>query len=292
MPRVSIAVPVYNCERFVARSLESLLGQTYGDFELVISDNASTDGTEEICRSFAQRDKRVRYVRRTENIGGPGNFRYVFSLCTGEYHKWSTADDYWDPTYLEKGIAILDSQPDVVLAYGKTRLIDADGKTLQDYDDNLNLNDPSPRVRFQQLFARIGLCNAHLGVIRRSVMQRTQLIGAEQGSDERFLAEMSLYGKFVVIPEPLFFRRFHEQSSSWDRNNAAHQHKYYAPNAKKTRALHVLRRHYHLTGAAWRSPIPLSEKLGLSVDICKMLYWRRQEVGAELKSLFWSGRRA
>ena len=113
MPRVSIGVPVYNGERFIRQSVESLLAQTYGDFELVITDNASKDGTEEVCRELVKQDKRVRYVRNEKNLGGPGNFRRVFALCSGEFHKWSTADDYWEPTVIEKCMAVLDREQDV-----------------------------------------------------------------------------------------------------------------------------------------------------------------------------------
>ena len=178
-----------------------MLGQTCGDFELVISDNASTDGTEEICRRYVTLDKRVRYIRRTENIGGPGNFRYVFAQCTGQYHKWSTADDFWHPKFLEEAVAVLDSQPDVVLCYPKTRLIDASGAALSDYNDRLDLTDDSPRTRFRDLYRLIGLCNAHLGLIRREAMLRTSLIAAHKASDVDFLGELALIGKFKLLPE-------------------------------------------------------------------------------------------
>ena len=131
MPRVSIGVPVYNGERFIRQSVESLLAQTYGDFELVITDNASKDGTEEVCRELVKKDKRVRYVRNDKNLGGPGNFRRVFALCSGEFHKWSTADDYWDPTVIEKCVAVLDREPDVVLCYPKSNLVDASRRSYR-----------------------------------------------------------------------------------------------------------------------------------------------------------------
>jgi glycosyltransferase involved in cell wall biosynthesis len=281
-PRVSIAVPAYNVERFISRSLESLLGQTFTDFELVISDNASTDGTEQICRDFAARDSRVRYVRRTDNIGGPGNFRYVFSLCTAEYHKWSTADDYWAPTFLTQCVAVLDENPDVVLAYGKTKLIDASNEPISDYEDNLNLDSSSARMRFNKLFASIGLCNAHLGLIRRSIMKRTHLIGAERASDVHFLAELSLYGKFRLLPERLFFRRYHQQSSSWNRADASHQEKYYDPKKNLRLGMHTWRKYRSLVNSVWRAPIPVGEKVGLTGDLMRMANWERGDLAREL----------
>jgi glycosyltransferase involved in cell wall biosynthesis len=274
MPRVSIAVPAYNCEKYIAQSLESLLGQSYGDFELVISDNASTDGTEAVCRRFAAQDKRVRYVRRTENIGGPGNFRYVFSLCSGEYHKWSTADDYWHPEFLKEAVAVLDQRPDVVLCYPKTRKIDLEGATLSDYDDRLHLIDDSPRTRFRQLYERIGLCNAHLGLIRREAMLKTQLIGSHRASDVDFLGEMALLGKFWLLPEIRFFRRFHPESSSWDRGNVEHQRKYYNPNGKASGNADAWRRLGFQFDMVWRSSIGVVDKLALSKDIGR---WARHE---------------
>jgi glycosyltransferase involved in cell wall biosynthesis len=283
MPRVSIAIPTYNCAAYIAQSVESLLGQTYGDFELVISDNASNDGTEDICRRYAAVDKRVRYVRRTENIGGPGNFRYVFSLCSGEYHKWSTADDYWHPSFLQEAVAVLDERRDVVLCHPRARLIDAEGNTLSDYDEKLHLMDDSPRVRFRKLYDLIGLCNAHLGLIRRAAMQRTHLIAAHKASDVDFLGELALIGKLYLLPEVRFFRRFHEESSSWARKSAEHQQRYYDPLSRSKLSLDTWRRLRFQWGMVWRGPIGLSERLALSTDLIR---WTRYQ-GADLSRELW-----
>jgi glycosyltransferase involved in cell wall biosynthesis len=282
MPKVSIAVPTYNCAPYIAQSLESLLGQTYGDFELVISDNASTDGTEDICRKYAALDRRVRYVRRVENIGGPGNFRYVFSLCSGQYHKWSTADDYWHPSFLEEAVRVLDERPDVVLCYPHTRLIDAEGRTLEDYDDKLHLMDESARTRFRRLYELIGLCNAHLGLIRRDAMSKTGLIAAHKASDVDFLGEMALLGKFYLLPEVRFFRRFHEESSSWARKNDDHQKRYYDPGNKTKLTLDTWRRLRFQWGMVWHSPVNMGEKLALSRDLARWTRHQRDSLSREL----------
>lgn len=282
MPKVSIAIPTYNCASYIAQSIESLLGQTYGDFELVISDNASTDGTEEVCRRYAAQDQRVRYVRRTENIGGPGNFRYVFSLCSGQYHKWSTADDYWHPEFLKEAVSVLDQRGDVVLCYPKTRLIDAQGNTLSDYDDKLNLMDDSPRVRFRGLYDLIGLCNAHLGLLRREAMLKTNLIAAHKASDVDFLGEMALLGKFWLLPDVRFFRRFHEESSSWARKNDDHQKRYYDPSNKSKISLDTWRRLRFQWGMVWGSSIGLGDKLALSSDLARWTRYQRVDLSREL----------
>lgn len=286
-PLVSIAIPAYNCERYIAQSIESLLSQSFGDFELVISDNASTDGTEAVCRRYEALDARVRYVRRSENIGGPGNFRYVFSLCSGRYHKWSTADDHWHPEFLREAVAVLEARPDVVLCYPKTQLIDADGNKIEDYDDKLELDSDSPRQRFRDLFRIIGLCNAHLGLLRRDAMLKTRLIASHLASDIDFLAEMALLGKFHVLPDVRFYRRFHAASSSWARGNTQHQSAYYAPKAKKGMSrVGTWKRFGFQFGLIARSPVPLADKLALSVDILRHMRYDRgvlmRELGAQL----------
>ena len=281
-PLVSIAIPAYNCERYIAQSIESLLNQTFDDFELIISDNASTDGTEAICRSYEAQDSRVRYMRRTQNIGGPGNFRYVFSLCGGKYHKWSTADDHWHPDFLREAVPVLDACPDVVLCYPKTRLIDADGEKIEDYDDNLELDAESARQRFRDLDSRIGLCNAHLGLLRRDAMQKTGLIAGHLGSDVDFLAEMALIGKFHVLPDVRFYRRFHAASSSWARGDTKHQSAYYAPNAKGLSAVGTWKRFGFQLGLIARSPAPVADKLALSIDILRRMRYDRGILMREL----------
>jgi glycosyltransferase involved in cell wall biosynthesis len=284
-PRVSVAVPVYNGERYVAQCLESLLAQSFTDFELVISDNASTDGTEEICRRYEAQDRRVRYVRRTENIGGPGNFRHVFSLCRGTYHKWSTADDYWHPDFLREAVPVLDARPDVVLCYPKTRLVDAEGRTLKDYDDNLELDSDSPRVRLRELYRRLGLCNAHLGLIRRSAMLKTRLIASHLASDVDFLAELALVGKFHLLPEIRFFRRFHTGSSSWARDDSARQAAYYNPSERVLPGAGTWKRYRFKFQAIRRSEIGLADKLALTGDLVRHMLWQRDVLAHELRAM-------
>jgi glycosyltransferase involved in cell wall biosynthesis len=283
MPRVSIGMPVYNCEKFLHQSIGSLLAQTYGDFELVITDNQSTDGSETICREFAAKDKRVRYHRNERNLGGPGNFRRVFSLCAGEYHKWSTADDYWDPTVLEKCVAVLDSHPEVVVAYPKTTLIRETGEFIEHYEDNLDLHEISPAARFIRLMETVSLCHVHLGVIRRAALKRTALIGEELSSDIRFLAELSLYGQFTVVPEYLFFRRFHTTSSSWERNDMEHQRAYYDPERKSGFAMHTWRRYVHMLFAVTKAPIGMADKGKLYRYLGRKAIHQRRVLLKELK---------
>jgi glycosyltransferase involved in cell wall biosynthesis len=288
VPNVSIAIPAYNCEQYIAQSIESLLGQTYGDFELVISDNASTDGTQDVCRRYESMDSRVRYARRSENIGGPGNFRYVFSLCSGKYHKWSTADDFWHPNFLQEAVDVLDRDAEVVLCYPKTQLIDSTGARISDYDDNLDLTDDSPRLRFRALYQRIGLCNAHLGLLRRDVMLGTRLIAGHKASDIDFLAEMALRGRFHLLPDIRFFRRFHPASSSWERGDEQHQKSYYDPADRVNLGVDTWRRFGFQFRMVSDAPIGWFDKLALYKDLGRGLRHKRDVLWRE----FWGQLRA
>src|SRR5436190_3693526 len=139
IPRVSIGLAVYNGEKYLSQTLDSIVDQTFGDFELVISDNASSDGTEDICRQYAARDARIRYSQSPVNIGLTNNFNRAFRLSSGQYFRWAAADDVFAPTSLERCVDILDKHSEVVLCYPKTILIDDNGDPLRDYDDNLDL---------------------------------------------------------------------------------------------------------------------------------------------------------
>ena len=99
-PRLSVGLPVYNGETYIGQSIESLLGQSYEDFELIISDNASTDSTADICRHYGKQDPRIRYVRQPRNIGLSPNHNFVVQQARGEYFKWAAADDLCAPTFL------------------------------------------------------------------------------------------------------------------------------------------------------------------------------------------------
>jgi hypothetical protein len=132
------------------------------------------------------------------------------------------------------------------------------------------------------LFKLIGLCNAHLGLIRRAAMARTRLIGTERNSDTHFLAELSLYGKFWLLPETLFFRRYHTASSSWLRDDVGHQKSYYDPSNRTYFGLQAWHKYGHLMRAIWRAPIGIGAKLALSNDIARFARWDRLTLMREL----------
>ena len=172
MARVSVGLPVYNGERYLNEALDSILCQTFEDFELIISDNASSDRTEEMCREYAKNDKRIRYSRSSENLGAAWNFNRVAGLSTSEYFRWATADDLSAPEQIQTCVEVLDRERDAVLCYPKTVLIDENGEFIRYYEDNLDLRSPSPRERLHQFLMRVGLCNVQYGLMRSDRPQK------------------------------------------------------------------------------------------------------------------------
>ena len=215
-PRVSIGMPVFNGENFLPEALDALLDQTFGDFELLISDNASTDRTEAICRDYAARDPRIRYYRSEENLGPARNFNLLVERAEGTYFKWAAHDDICAPTFLERSVDVLDQDPSVVLVYADTHIIDENGDVTRHYDYKLETDVPSPAARFGSLINVDHRRHAAIeifGFIRMSVLQATPLIGYYARGDSTLLARLALFGRFYEIPEPLFFNRNHTDRS-------------------------------------------------------------------------------
>jgi glycosyltransferase involved in cell wall biosynthesis len=260
VPRVTVGMPVYNGEPFVGSAIESILAQTFRDFNLIILDNASTDQTEKVCRSFATKDTRIKYFRRDSNRGAAKNFNRVFELSSSEYFKWATADDLCASHYLQRCVEILDDEPDVALCYAKSRFIDETGAITGSYEDGLNLVSPSAGGRFLQLMFNIGKCNAVYGVMRSSVLRRTRLIGNYVGSDKCLLAELSLLGQFREIPEYLFFRREHPGASSAHKDNAS-QLEFFDPRLAGRVTMPKWRHFWEHFRSIKRAPVKRSQKV-------------------------------
>jgi len=211
-PKISVGMPVYNGEKYLKESIDSILFQTYRDFEFIITDNASDDNTEKICRSYAAIDKRIRYIRNDTNIGLVKNFNQIVGLAKGEYFKWVAHDDKHSDTFLECCFQVLEKEKSVVLCYAKSKIIDEDGNIAGIYIDNLDLQHPSPHERIRHLLINVNLVNAIYGLIRKDALMKTRLIGEYLSSDYNTLLELCILGKFYEIQEYLFFRRDHRDN--------------------------------------------------------------------------------
>jgi glycosyltransferase involved in cell wall biosynthesis len=219
-PRVTVGVPVFNGESFLGETLDSLLNQTFSDIEIVISDNASTDRTEQICRDYAARDARIRYYRSDVNRGAAWNHNRVFELARGEFFKWNSADDLCAPEFLARCVAALDGDPAAVMAMSEAVEIDENGKPLAavSVPGQTLLPTISPalpvQMRFRQTIQMGHFCMTVYSLIRSSVLGRTDLIGGYPDSDRDLLAFLALFGHCIIIPEVLFYNRDHPSSFS------------------------------------------------------------------------------
>lgn len=212
-PHVSIGLPVFNGEKYLEEALDSILAQSYTGFELIISDNASTDHTQQICRAYAAKDSRIRYYRNENNLGATRNFNRVFELSSGEYFKWVAHDDVLAPEFLARCINVLTQNKSIVLCHSKTSLINEHGTLIGKYDYNVRIDSSKPHERFGDLISmRNNAWVLIFGLIRSSALRMTQLIGRYIGSDRNLLAEISLIGRMYEIPDYLFFRRRHSQA--------------------------------------------------------------------------------
>ncbi len=227
-PLVSIGIPVYNGERFVRQALDSLLAQDYRNVELIISDNASTDRTAEICQEYLTTDSRIRYYRNDNNLGAVANFNRVFELSRGKYFMWAAHDDVWDATHVRKCVAALEHNPSAVLCCSSLRFIDEDGRLIEmKYDnyDNPEMLNLGLRERVRVLASRHGWYGIY-GVIRADALRRTSLARPVYGTDVILSMELCLLGPFAKVPEVLFYYRQFHQRTEKDRANqvcAVHQ---------------------------------------------------------------------
>jgi len=207
-PRLSIGLPVYNGEKYLAESLDALLGQSYEDFELIISDNASTDGTADICRRYSRQDSRIRVIRQPRNIGLARNHNFVFEQAAGTLFKWASYDDLYARDLLQRCVDALDENPHVVLAHSWTALVDDSGRVTKLLEYPLVTNSPRAPQRFSSMLFANGGDDVY-GVVRTDTLRQTALHGSYHHADRVITTEFTLHGPFYQVPDWLYFRRDH-----------------------------------------------------------------------------------
>ena len=211
-PRVSFAIPVRNGEQFLGRALDSLLAQDFGDFEIVVCDNASTDATPDIVKRYAARDPRVRYVRNTEDIGQIENFNLAFRQSRGEFVRWMGADDWLDPSYARKCVAALDARPDAIGVTTQWRFMDDAGRVTSMDVRGPRVDAPSPcaRLRLTLRLLQSGrplLFDPIYSLLRREALERTRLLLIDPWTDRLLAVELCLIGPFCHLDDCLSTRR-------------------------------------------------------------------------------------
>jgi glycosyltransferase involved in cell wall biosynthesis len=220
-PLISIGLPVFNGEDYIRQALDSLLAQSYVDFEVNISDNASTDRTEEVCGLYSAKDKRVRYHRNPQNLGILPNWRRVLELASGDYFMWAAHDDHWSENYLQTLLQCLLANPKAILAAGKTVYVDESGGTRSDMDPD---------------FAPSRSTDGNIGVVRQLLLQHAHnwlhglypanaVVGLSNtffaedawGSDMLFLLELCLSRQVVGSDEAVIYKRVRPVGSNHPR---------------------------------------------------------------------------
>lgn len=203
-PLVNIGVPVFNGEKGLVRALDSLLKQDYSNLEIIISDNASTDATSEICQKYAREDYRVKYYRAEENLGVIWNFNRVFELSSGKYFMWTAHDDYREPSFVSACVEKMEQCPDAVLCQAYTAMF-IEGRKEMLCVANLNSFEGITGLvqRYRETLKRFPT-TAIYGLYRSSAMRKTQIYQKVIATDLAFIQELSIYGEFVQVPKALF----------------------------------------------------------------------------------------
>lgn len=272
--KVSVGIPVYNAEKYLAQCLECYLAQTFDRYEVIVSDNGSTDGTEAICRAFAAKSPRIRYYRQEKNQGAGWNYNEVLRLARGPYFKWGAYDDLVSPDFLTACVAALDSRPGDVLAHGTTILIDADGKETDRFPDPMRIVQARPSDRLREYLYKVRLTNAIYGVIRKDKLLSTGGLPQYVSGDMVLLAELAMLGTFHELPGSFFYRRIHGEAyasnKTWSQKAT-----WFDP---KNRGKLVLPTWTHLRkylGAIRRTPMPWGEKARCYAIFAR---WERYEL--------------
>jgi glycosyltransferase involved in cell wall biosynthesis len=295
-PTITIGMPIYNGERFLAKTLDSFLRQTYTDYELIISDNASTDSTEEICREYASRDKRIRYFRNEKNMGAGWNFRRVYSMAKGKYYKQAAHDDFLEPTFLEVCIAALEADPGLVLAHTRTKTVSLTGDPVECDNPSLRFDSPDPLVRWRDLLLTDHMCFEIFGVFRLEALRQCPPQGSYVNSDGVLLAQVALLGRFWESDKVLFINTRHEHQSAQTvpvrlkaggfrlirRHGTLPCPEWWDPSKSRAVTFPELRQFYEYSASVKRAPLSIGQKLHA---YALMMIWTKRHFRRMMKDL-------
>lgn len=232
IPKISVGLPVYNGEKFLQKKIDSLLKQTNKDFELIISDNASTDSTPTICQEYALKDKRIRYFRQGKNMGAIQNFKFVLQEAKSNYFAWTAADDIILPEFFEKNIKILDSRKNVVCSISQVEHYGERTESLKPKSNDSLLTRLEKKIKrhynYIVVYPASGSYEKKLrcclkrregfqifyGVYRTDALRKSMISDHITGFDWLTILNVLKYGDFHVIEEILMLRYDGGDSSS------------------------------------------------------------------------------
>lgn len=285
MAKLTVGMPTYNAERHIAEAIESMLAQSYRDFELLISDNASTDRTEDICRHYQRSDSRITYVRQLQNLGATENYNFVFRESNSELFKWASSNDYCTEKTLENCINEIDKDPLVVLCYPPAKLFEKSLEDARDYEDNMVTVADSSVTRFFHVVDNMALNNVMNGVTKSDALRRTPLIKEFPYADRNMVAELALIGKIVSASDCYFYRRMDAESATKLKSGAdllAH----FDPRLKRPISFANWRVFSGYLSSLIRCKIGAASLLGTVPKLGRRLWWSKGALWGDIAAAF------
>ena len=228
-PSISIGMPLYNGEDFLKERLKSIISQSYSNFILIISDNGSTDKSQEICKEMSKKDKRIIYLRHEENKGPYWNFDYVLKKAKTKYFVWAAVDDIWSQNFLEKNIDVLEKNENVVGSIGEykmhNRIIDplTSEKKIKVLENTKKFQyvhpahgDIGEKIRFYLNYSMGGMV---YGVYRTNKLQKASTFERYKNcqmwmADLAYILNVIKEGDFEVVSDAFMYKHVTEKSKS------------------------------------------------------------------------------
>jgi glycosyltransferase involved in cell wall biosynthesis len=284
-PLLSVGLPVYNGLPYLAETLRSVRDAEFQDYELIVCDNASTDGTREVVQHFARDDARIRYFRNERNIGAARNFNRSFELARGKYFRWLASDDLHSHGAIARCVDVLERDPSVFLAFPLTRVIDEKGNVTEDYDDGDDWSSPSPSERFGYSLYRWGLSNPMFGVMRSDVLRHATLQGDYPASDLVMQSDLAIRGRFVRVGGEYYYRRMH--AGCTDALDAVALAQFYDPDRRSAFDNKALRLFREIARVVQVAPVTSRERRRMWILLARRAWNARSTLAREARRGTW-----
>lgn len=285
MAKVTVGMPAYNGEKFIADAIQCVLDQSYKDLVLLISDNASTDATEDICRDLAGRDERIVYVRHEKNLGATANYNFLAQQASSEYFKWHSCNDLLSRDMIERCVAALDAHDDVALVYAKTRLFVESLADARAYGEDPLADQDNALHRFIHVIDDMALNNIMNGVLRLDALRRTSMLREFFYADRTMMAELALQGKLVEDRECQFYRRMDEESAT-QMKSEDEVLKHFDPSWKRPLPFTNWRVYWSFLTGLWASDIGVGPATSGSLKVARRAWWSKSHLVADIRDFF------
>ncbi len=281
--KVIVGLPIYNAQKFIAAAIEAHLAQTFGDFQLVISDNASSDATPDICASYASKDDRVTVLRAPENRGLLWNHRRVMEAIQSpkQYFRWAGGDDIPEPDLFQTMVNILDTRPDVEAVVPKTKNIDDQGNIIRTLENSLDLQSEDVYERARKVLLANYQHVIAYGLLRASTILSLRTGPNYIGWDPVFIWELALRGKMVQTEDAALRRRFHKGSISRVKTSKELR-KWVEPNHKAGVSFPHWKWAYEHFRAYLASPLTMRDRLKVGAFLGRATLWHRAELARDI----------